>query len=88
MSTSPAWSALLVVERRPITSAPRDGRVILVSHPDGGEFAMAWNDRATNALFAPGEVGMWEAANRAFTWREGEDCGPSMWRPLPGENWQ
>lgn len=61
---------------------PRDGRVIIVGHPDVGEYAMAWNPAGTNELFAPGEVGIWEAADRTFTWRDGAEHGPSYWMPL------
>lgn len=67
----------------PIATAPRDGRVISVIHDEVGSFWMAWNPAATNHLFAPGEIGMWEAPDRSMTWREGED-GPTHWRPLTG----
>lgn len=64
----------------PIATAPKEGRAIMVSHPDVGAFLMCWNPTATNHLFAPGEVGMWEAPDRSMTWKEGED-GPSEWWP-------
>lgn len=68
----------------PITTAPRDGRVVIVGHEEVGEFLMAWNPKATNDLFAPGETGMWEMFDRSMTWRDGED-GPAYWRPLVGD---
>ena len=64
-----------------ISTAPKDGRVIIVGHEDVGEFPMAWNPLGTNHLFAPGEIGIWELPDRSMTWRNGED-GPSYWRPL------
>ena len=69
-------------EWKPIETAPKDGRVILVSHEEVGAFPMAWNRSATNHLFAPGEVGMWEMVDQSMTWRADED-GPSRWMPLP-----
>lgn len=77
--TAPAW--------QDIGTAPRDGRVIFVMHEDVGSFAMAWNPTATNHLFAPGEIGMWEAPDRSMTWRAAQD-GPSHWMPydLPGRD--
>lgn len=65
----------------PIASAPKDGRVIVVGHEDVGSFPMAWNPTGTNEMFAPGDIGIWEVADRSMTWRTGED-GPSHWRPL------
>lgn len=64
----------------PIASAPKDGRIILVAHDEVGVFAMAWNPTATNHLFCPGGIGMWEAPDKSMTWREGDD-GPSHWKP-------
>lgn len=65
----------------PIETAPKDGRVIFVMHEDVGSFLMAWNPTATNWMFAPGEIGMWEAPDKSMTWRTAQD-GPSHWAPL------
>lgn len=70
-----------MIDWQPISTAPKDGRVILVMHEEVGSFLMAWNPIATNHLFAPDEVGMWEMADRSMTWKPGED-GPSHWMPL------
>lgn len=69
-------------ELQPIETAPKDGRVIVVMQEDVGSFLMAWNPTATNHLFAPGQMGMWEASDRSMTWRN-DDCGPTHWMPLP-----
>lgn len=69
---------------RPIGEAPRDGRVIIVGAAGVGEYKMAWNAEAENPVFAPGIVGMWEAADKSFTWAHFEGGGPEWWRPLDG----
>ena len=71
--------------RLTIDTAPRDGRVIVVGHPDVGEFVMAWNPVGTNAVFAPGDIGIWEAVDQSFTWRSGPEDGPSYWYPMDGD---
>lgn len=78
--TSPETADIETIAGR--LSEPRDGRVIIVGHPDVGEYAMAWNARGTNEIFAAGDVGIWEAADRSFTWRDGPEHGPSYWMPL------
>lgn len=70
-------------EWQPIDTAPKDGRAIIVCDPEVGAFVMAWNPRGTNDLFAPGEVGIWEALDGSFTWRAG-DFGPTQW----AEHWE
>jgi hypothetical protein len=65
-----------------IETAPKDGRVIVVMAEEVGSFPMAWNPTATNHLFAPGELGMWEMIDQSMTWRSAED-GPTHWMPLP-----
>jgi len=69
------------VERQPIETAPKDGRVIWVMHEDVGAFPMAWNAAGTNVLFAPGAMGMWEAPDGSMTWTDQDGCGPSHWAP-------
>jgi hypothetical protein len=64
--------------RMTIDTAPRDGTVIVVGHPDVGEFLMQWGHIQKNHYFAPGERGMWVAPHGGLTWRDGED-GPSYW---------
>lgn len=71
-----------VVAWKPIETAPKDGRVIVVMQDDCGSFPMAWNPTATNSMFAPGEIGMWEMIDKSMTWREGDGCGPTHWQPL------
>lgn len=66
-----------------IATAPKDGRAIVVMHDDVGSFVMCWNPTATNSMFAPGEMGMWEAPDKSMTWRSLED-GPSHWQPFDG----
>ncbi|MBB4004455.1 hypothetical protein [Aurantimonas endophytica] len=66
----------------PIDTAPRTGTPIIVAHEDVGAFAMRWNQAATNEMFAPGAIGMWEATDCSMTWAEAPGLGPSHWKPL------
>lgn len=66
----------------PITTAPRDGTVIVVAHEHVGEFVMQWDPQGTNDFFAPGDVGIWVAPDGSMTWKDTDDDGPSHWRPL------
>ena len=66
----------------PIETAPRDGRAIWVMHEDVGKYLVAWNPVGTNEFFAPGDVGIWEALDKSFTWKAGEEDGPSHWVAL------
>jgi hypothetical protein len=68
-----------IEEWQDISTAPRDGRVIIVRHEDVGSFPMAWNNTGNNEIFAPDAVGIWEAPDRSMTWSEADDCGPSHW---------
>lgn len=67
---------------RTMETAPKDGRIIVVGAPGAGEHLMAWNPATENPLWAPGVTGMWESADRSFTWADYEGGGPEYWRPL------
>lgn len=64
----------------PIATVPRDGTIVIVAHEDVGAFPMRWDATATNALFAPGQVGLWVVPDGSFTWSEHDGLGPSHWR--------
>lgn len=66
--------------RHPISTAPKDGRVIIVGHPEVGEFPMQWGHIKQNETFAPGVVGMWMLPNGEITWAEADGDGPISWR--------
>lgn len=66
---------------QPIETAPKNGMAIIVAHEEMGAFVMAWNPTGTSAMFAPGDIGIWEALDGSFTWRDGED-GPDKWAPI------
>ncbi len=68
----------------PIETAPRDGTLIRLGHPDEGVFHnMRWNSNGTNPIFQPGVTGIWEHidahGNVAHTWSEAQGFGPSLW---------
>lgn len=67
-----------------ISTAPKNGKVIVVSDPECGDFIMSWNPLATNPVFCPGQVGMWEAIDKGATWGDGIDgkSGPTRWKEL------
>jgi hypothetical protein len=65
---------------QPIDTAPRDGRVIVVTDHETFTGSMAWNASGTNPPFQRG-VGIWEATDRSFTWSEERGAGPTHWRP-------
>lgn len=69
---------------RHIADAPKDGRVIIVGSAECGEYRMAWNAALENPVFAPGITGMWESADKGFSWADFEGAGPTWWRPLGG----
>lgn len=70
------------VPRNSMLTAPRNGLSIVVGGDDVGEYVMHWNPTGENALVQPG-IGIWEAADRSFTWSEADGMGPEWWRPLP-----
>lgn len=72
---------------RPIATAPKDGRVIWIAHDDVGAFRMAWNPIATNEMFAPGQLGMWETIDTGMTWADYDDAGPDSWLPIEVGDW-
>lgn len=70
---------------QPIDSAPRDGRVVLLTalEDDGTPFEihrMQWSHIARNGLF-PDRLGMWIAPGGEYTWNEdGHGNGPTHWQ--------
>lgn len=66
----------------PISTAPRDGRLIFVGHEDVGILLMRFDPKRTNEFFAPGQVGMWLAYDGTSTWIDDPDIGPSHWKPF------
>lgn len=76
-----------MTEWQDISDAPRDGSVVEITaiEDDGAVFEihrMQWGHVQRNALFAPGQVGMWVDPGGNYTWREGEG-GPTHFRPSP-----
>jgi hypothetical protein len=68
-------------DRQPMSTAPKDGRTVIVGDDDVGEYLMRWNPMQANALF-PGAVGMWVGVQGNFTWFDHMGAGPSYWRNL------
>lgn len=72
-------------------SAPRDGRIILLTWMENGEPAeiwpMRWSRMGTNDFFAPGVIGIWELSDGSLTWNEADPMGaPTHWAPAPFSN--
>ena len=63
-----------------ISSAPRDGRLIIVADPEVGSFPMRWDEEATNWISPT--PGMWVMCDGSATWSDADGFGPTKWRPL------
>lgn len=68
----------------PISSAPRNGRVITVVDFDNASAEVSWNPVGTNRVFQRG-LGIWEGFGGRFTWSEEDGHGPTHWRPCHDE---
>lgn len=68
----------------PISSAPRNGRVITVVDFDNASAEVSWNPAGTNLVFQRG-LGIWEGFGALFTWSEEDGFGPAHWRPCHNE---
>lgn len=68
-------------DRLPIATAPRDGRTIIVGHPEMGEYVMRWVADAESP-FVPGVVGLWVTSTNSLTWTDALDHGPTYWKHL------
>jgi hypothetical protein len=71
---------------RDMSSAPRDGRFVLLTWMENGEpqeiFPMRRETDATNDTFAPGVRGMWVVPGGSLTWTEDDpQFGPTHWAP-------
>lgn len=67
-----------MLDRNPISTAPRDGTPVIL-HADGArDSVMRWNPNGLNADFG---IGVWEALDGSFTWSDG-DYGPEAWSVL------
>lgn len=65
----------------PMTTAPRDGRTVIVGHDDMGEHPMRWDAEAYNPLTR--KCGLWVARDDTFTWCDHPpEYGPQYWREM------
>lgn len=73
---------------RDMSSAPRDGRFVLLTWMHAGEpqevYAMRWESDAKNGLF-PGHRGFWVLLGGGMTWIEKDAFGggPTHWADDP-----
>lgn len=75
-----------ISEWQPIDTAPKDGRVIVLTWLENGEpqdqFPMAWANTQRNGLF-PGKFGMWATIDGGLTWNDDDPAGaPTHWKHL------
>ena len=70
---------------RPIETAPRDGSIIDLTWMEDGAPAEIWRMRYDPEMrngMIPGAQGFWVTPGREMTWHEGDDGGPTHWRPV------
>lgn len=72
---------------RDIETAPKDGRVIVLTWFEDGkpqeQWPMLWGHIQRNGLF-PGKLGMWTTPDGSVTWNDDDPAGaPTHWMPLP-----
>ena len=72
-----------MTEWHDISTAPRDGTVIVLSWFEGGKpqewFTMQWGHIQRNGLI-PGVIGMWVTPDGSMTWDESDPEGaPTHW---------
>lgn len=72
---------MFVEKWEPITTAPRDGTLIMVRAEGFGPHKMRWDSEATNPLVGS-HKGLWVAEDRSFTWDESRGAGPEEWMRL------
>jgi hypothetical protein len=71
-------------EWQPIETAPKDGRVVLLTWMEDGRpqdiWPMQWGHIQRNGFF-PNTVGMWVATDGSITWNDSDpDGAPTHWR--------
>lgn len=67
------------MEWRPITTAPRDGTPIEVFAEGIASAVMHWNPKLVSPITET--PGCWVEIDGPYTWSEGDDYGPTHWRP-------
>lgn len=69
--------------RRPIKTAPRNGRSVVVGGEGVGEYLVHWNGSRQCSI--SGQLGVWEGWDQTFTWTEHQGCGPTYWVQTPDQ---